>query len=219
MASCAHCAASNAGNTFKCPDCPANGGVTQQFRVCDRECQKAFWKSHKKTHAPGRRDEEAPASGTRTYTPAGIRAPGETRPTPPTTNTTEPPLSDAQKAQLAERVFHSSRHFRAIYFLPHRSRGFSGCGWRLPTQKSTSRMPWRRWGFRARTWRRGLVHDVAQRLAPIVGPPGRLGRIVREGRRWAPLHGRTLHGATPSDTPWSAINAKKLHRRSALPLA
>mmetsp|Transcript_2824 Transcript_2824/g.5855 ORF Transcript_2824/g.5855 Transcript_2824/m.5855 type:complete len:347 (-) Transcript_2824:266-1306(-) len=47
---CAECQSAGAKKHFLCEDCPANGGVTQKFYVCDPTCQKAFWKAHRKTH-------------------------------------------------------------------------------------------------------------------------------------------------------------------------
>ena len=106
-ACCTHCAAPNPVNSFQCPDCPANGGATQSFCVCDRECQKGFWKNHKKTH----RGAAAVGASAAAAVPGAARqrTPGYDQPPPaagdPSGDVAR--FSDAQKRQLAEKVVDS----------------------------------------------------------------------------------------------------------------
>jgi hypothetical protein len=38
---------------FTCPKCTEKEGKRVRFWVCDRQCQKKFWKEHKKEHDEG----------------------------------------------------------------------------------------------------------------------------------------------------------------------
>jgi len=52
IGTCAHCGAAGAKSHFSCPTCPPPGN---RFAVCNRNCQKEFWKVHKKTsHQPSK---------------------------------------------------------------------------------------------------------------------------------------------------------------------
>ncbi|CAB9502205.1 expressed unknown protein [Seminavis robusta] len=46
--SCVQCGKENVTSSFQCTNCPSYGGETRRFYVCNRDCQKAFWRSHKK---------------------------------------------------------------------------------------------------------------------------------------------------------------------------
>ncbi|CAD7963905.1 unnamed protein product [Amoebophrya sp. A120] len=60
MPPCAQCGTDPAAASFKCTQCP--DGVVHVFSVCDRDCQKEFWKTHKKTHTTAK--NKRPASTT-----------------------------------------------------------------------------------------------------------------------------------------------------------
>ena len=52
--SCCECGFDSPKHRFTCPECASNPNVGQSvFQVCNRECQKKFWKVHKKmSHVP-----------------------------------------------------------------------------------------------------------------------------------------------------------------------
>lgn len=59
---CVECRASNAPNSFKCPDCEKTGDHPASFRVCGVKCQRSFWKKHKRAHAGKEREQQDAAT-------------------------------------------------------------------------------------------------------------------------------------------------------------
>ncbi|CAD7947496.1 unnamed protein product [Amoebophrya sp. A25] len=50
MPPCAACGADPAAASFRCAECLTADGAPLVFSICDRECQKVFWRAHKATH-------------------------------------------------------------------------------------------------------------------------------------------------------------------------